>query len=364
MDTEKPGNSVAVFALTSGGAALARILTKKLGAHLYLPARLKVAGGLEEDLPENTFFFVNFRETLGKFFGAYRGFIFIMATGIVVRTIAPLLRSKYTDPAVVVMDEAGRFAISLVSGHVGGANRLARQLAALTGGIPVITTATDVRGKPAVDILAKQLNCVPVPPARVKEINRALAEGEPVWLTSQWPVPEELSRGFEAAGPYPSRGWEVIITRDPAVVKEKSLHLLPRNLIAGVGCRRGVSREMIISALDNVLAEIPGGIKRLKALATADIKKDEAAIFQAARHYGLPVQVISRDEIKELEGTYEESEFVKKTVGVGGVCEPAAIIASGRGKIVIPKRKMGPVTVAVAEEKLWWWDWGRGTGSA
>lgn len=363
MNTGRDRNNLAVFALTSGGAALAGDLATNLGAHLYLPARLENSS-VSKRLPESTFFFDYFRKTVSSLFSSYRGFVFIMAAGIVVRTIAPLLRSKYTDPAVVVMDEAGQFAVSLVSGHVGGANELAGRVAVTVGAVPVITTATDVRGKPAVDMLAKQLNCIPVPSGMVKEINRALAEGEPVRLSSRWALPEDLTRGFEIARLSSARGWEVIIDRDVGPAQDNTLYLLPRNLVVGVGCRRGVPGDVVIEALDSVFAGLPGGSNRVKIIATIDIKKDEEGIYQAAHHYGLPVKIVSRAAIKELAENYEESEFVKKTLGVGGVCEPAAIIASNRGRVIIPKRKIGPVTVAVAEERLWWWDWDRGTGNA
>jgi cobalt-precorrin 5A hydrolase len=363
MDIEKPGNKMAIFALTSAGALKAGKLAQKTGGRLYLPARLRQKNTAITGLPGNIMYFHAFKETVREAFYRYRAFIFVMATGIVVRTIAPLLESKYRDPAVVVVDETGKFAISLVSGHVGGANELARRVAGILDGTAVITTATDVEGKPAVDILAGQLNCIPFPIDRVKFVNRALAEGEPVFLKSRWPLPREAVKGFVTSTPASEGSWQVIVDSAPQEVANKSLYLMPGNLVIGVGCRRGTSGDLILEALEKVLVDIPGGKWRIKALASIDIKKNEEGIKYAAKHYGVPLKIVSRGEIEELEEVYEESEFVKKTVGVGGVCEPAAIIASNRGRVIVPKRKMNSVTVAVAEEKLWWWDWDPETGN-
>lgn len=357
MDIEKRGNNMAIFALTSGGAIQAGKLAQKTGGRLYLPARFQQENTVMTGLPGTTSYFHAFKETVREAFWRYRAFVFVMATGIVVRTIAPLLESKYTDPAVVVVDETGKFAVSLVAGHLGGANELARRVAVILDGTAVITTATDVEGKPAVDILAGQLNCVPFPCNMVKYVNRALAEGESVCLKSRWPLPREAVKGFNTSKPASEGNWQVVVDSAPQEVVNKSLYLLPRNLVIGVGCRRGTPGELILEAVEKVLADIPGGKSRIKALASIDIKKNEAGIKYAAKYYGVPLQIISRGAIEELEGVFEESEFVKKTVGVGGVCEPAAIIASNRGKVIIPKRKIKSVTVAVAEEKLWWWDW-------
>lgn len=363
MDIEKPAGKLAVLALTSGGADLAGFLASQLGAGLYLPGRLK---GRQQQaagrLPAHTTYFDQFGDTVERLFVTCSELVFIMATGIVVRTIAPLLRSKQSDPAVVVMDEAGQFAISLVSGHVGGANDLARYCATLTGGVPVVTTATDVRNKPAVDVLAQKLNCVPVPGDNVKKINRALAEGETVWLASRWTLPPVFTRGFALAAPPPGE-WKVVVTPELPAREEKTLYLLPRNLVVGIGCRRGVPGEVLIEAMEKVLAGVPAGPIRVRLLATVDIKMDEEGIYQAARYYGVRVHFVTREEIKKMAGTYQESLFVKKAVGVGGVCEPAAMVAANQGQIIVPKRKEGSVTVAVAEEKLWWWGLDREIGN-
>lgn len=360
MNIERPGNKLAVFALTEGGAILAERVSKQIDAALYIPNRL--TGFIDSDSTAEINYFKNFTETAQSLFGKFAAFVFVMAAGIVVRVIAPVLKSKYVDPAVVVVDEAGQFVISLISGHVGGANELARKIASLTGATPVITTATDVRNRPAVDMLAKQLNCIPMPLALVKKVNLALAEGKDVNIESSWPVPRHLTRGFIYKHSK-QVSWRVMITSDAKSQADNTLYLLPHNLVVGIGCRRGVPGEVIISALEQLIEVLPGGRNRLKALATIDLKKNEKGIYEAASYFNLPVRIIPREEIKKLNVTFKQSDFVKKTVGVGGVCEPAAIIASNMGRVIVPKTKAGPVTIAVAEEKLWWWDWDRVTGN-
>ncbi len=359
MSIDRQESNTAVLALTAGGVVQAKKVAARMNASLFLPERFRPEKNVVEGFTDNIHYFCQFKETVTDLFNNYKALVFIMATGIVVRTIASLMESKYTDPAVVVMDEAGQFTISLISGHVGGANLLARRLAGLTGATPVITTATDVEGTPAVDILASQLNCVPFPRPMVKQFNRALAEGDPVRLSSRWTLPEEIIQQFNMAS-LKDDDLQVIVDRAPGK-EEGPLYLLPRNLVIGIGCRRGVPGELIVDAVEKVLAGIPAGHQRVKSLATVDIKKDEEGIKYAAELYGVPVEIISRTDIEKLTGTFEESEFVKKTVGVGGVCEPAAMLACNQGRVVVPKRKMKAVTVAVAEEKLWWWDWGQET---
>lgn len=345
-------SKTAVLALTFGGAQLARRLAGLLeNVDLFLPQRL--AGGEVRD----ALYFEDWQQTVAEVFGGYRRLIFIMATGIVVRTLAPLLQSKQSDPAVLVLDERGQFVISLLSGHVGGANALARQVAGLLGSTPVITTATDVQGVPAVDLLAQALQCEVYPKGLLKVFNRLLVEGERVNLYCQWPLPSGFDQGFhpisakEWGSPYPT----VNIT-NRRLSRGQGLRLLlrPRNLVAGVGCRKGVSGEQIIAALKTAFRQAECSLLSLGALATVDLKMKEPGLQQAARYFRVPLVEVTREQIQQLNGNFTPSDFVQQQIGVGGVCEPAAMIASARGQLILPKQKLGPVTVALAEARLWW----------
>ncbi|MBM7854341.1 cobalt-precorrin 5A hydrolase [Desulfohalotomaculum tongense] len=345
---------IGVLALTSGGAKLAAELAPELKARVYLPQRLR------DRLNEtgSITYFENWNGCVQQAFQKHRGLVFIMAAGIVVRTLAPLLGSKHTDPAVVVMDEKGQFAISLLSGHRGGANELAGRVADICGAVPVITTATDVRGKAAVDVLAEKLNCTLRPLKRVKYFNRLLAEEEYVELYSQWPLPGDMTAGMRvrhwrevaSAGNFPS---VIVSNRDIEVEGEDYILLTPRNLVVGVGCRKGISAAEVISAVRDTFHLYKLALPAIKTLASVEIKKQERGLIEAAEHLQVPLRFVSREDIHNLAGCYRESEIVKQKIGVGAVCEPSAIHVS-RGKLLVPKQKMGRVTVAVAEQPLQW----------
>lgn len=355
MAIEK-GNRIAILALTRGGVRLAVTLGRQLGnAQLIVPKRLE-----REEHTQEAIFFDDWHSAARDAFREFSQLVFIMATGIVVRTIAPVLKSKLTDPAVVVVDENGSFAISLLSGHLGGANRLAKKVAELLKGTPVITTATDVNGVPALDNLAADLDCQVFPQAMLKVFNRLLVEGESIYLYSQWPLKVELGRGLAYIP-----GSLALVERGPGVyITNKVIHhspgkrlmLRPCNLVAGVGCRKGVSKEQVVSAIKSTFRRGGFSLLSLKCLATVDIKMQEKGLLQAAEYFKVPLLEVNREQIENLTGQYNPSEFVKETIGVGGVCEPAAMTVSGMGLIKVPKQKLGPVTVALAEAKLWWWD--------
>ncbi|ABO51214.1 cobalamin (vitamin B12) biosynthesis CbiG protein [Desulforamulus reducens MI-1] len=348
-------NRVAVLALTGGGARLAQKLVCLLeDADLYLPERLSS----DVDL-SHTAFYRKWQAVVKMIFRQYSQLIFIMATGIVVRTLAPLLQSKRTDPAVVVLDEKGQHAISLLSGHLGGANVLAQRIAVLIGGTAVITTATDVVGVPSLDVLAKALDCGVYPCQRIKLFNRLLVEGEPVQIVSPWAVKPEVMQGLTLSQPDNNRPKGPVVHITNHLVQHKGeprLMLRPKNLVAGVGCRKGVSGEQIVTAVKGAFRLADYSLLSLKSLATVDLKMQEPGLLQAASYFRVPLIEVTREQIKNLSVQYTQSDFVKEQIGVGGVCEPAAITASGMGQIKVPKQKIGPVTVAIAEAKLWWWD--------
>lgn len=335
-------DKIALWALTPGGAALAARLAAGLpGAELLVPEALLSAA--PDAVP-----FASLKTELAARFRAYRGHVCVMATGIVVRLIAGLLVHKAEDPAVVVVDEAGRFAISLVSGHLGGANELARRVAAVIGAQPVVTTATDVNGVPAIDLVALELGLAVENPAAIKRVNMALLAGEPVavhdpmgLLSGRVPgaVPDE-------AGELPARVW----VDDRAVEPPAgALVLRPRSLVAGIGCNRHTGademRELLLATLQ-AAGLAPASLARL---ASVDLKADEPGLSGLAAELGLPVDYFSREEIRRVEADVPTpSARVRHHIGVNSVCEAAAILASRGGTLIVPKRSSKNATVAVA----------------
>lgn len=250
--------------------------------------------------------------------------LFIGACGIAVRAIAPLVKDKTTDPAVVVMDEAGRHVIPLLSGHIGGANALAMQIAEKTGATPVVTTATDLRGLPAIDSWAVENDCAIENPAAIKAVSAAALAGRPVGVA----ITERQIRP-----PFPV-----------------TLFLRPRTLVLGVGCKRDTDPDAFEENALDFLRQCGVSLLSVRALATIDVKKDEAALNRFCEKYRLPLLPYSADALRDVPGVFAHSDFVEKTVGVGNVCERAAALASG-GVLLMGKTARAGITFALAGEK-------------
>lgn len=346
--------NIAVVALTAGGAKLANKIAHRFRAEVYLPVRLKEI----TDTLTSVHYFDHFDRCVEQVFVRHRQLIFIMATGIVVRKIAPLLVNKQVDPAVVVVDERANFVISLLSGHQGGANDLAHQVALISGATPVITTATDVCRKGAVDVLAKALQCSIYPVKRVKIFNRLLVENQRVNLYCQWPLPSHLNLKGLSLQPWSENialePPSVIITNRLIPYHNEIIKLRPRNLVVGIGCRRGVTAKEVIAAIKFVFARYKLSLLSLKQIASVDIKQDEQGLLEATANLKVPIKFVTRTQINNLAGQYNESDIVRKKIGVGAVCEPSALIVSEQGRLIVTKHILGRVTVAVAEQALWW----------
>ena len=280
------------------------------------------------------------------------GLIFVGAVGIAVRAIAPHLRHKTTDPAVVVLDEGGRFAIPLVSGHLGGANALARDLAAYLGAIPVITTATDGRGLFAVDSWAKAQGCLVKEPERIKLVSSKVLDGKQILLRCPWPIsgekPEEVSLTEE-------ENCDAAVTFDRE--KNTALHLIPKVLTLGVGCRKGTSQESLESAFQALLAEKNLAPEAFAQAASIDLKANEPGLLAFCAAHGWDLKTYSAEELAQVPGDFTPSPFVAQITGVDNVCERAAVRASG-GTLIQKKWKGAGVTFAVALAPLHFdWRW-------
>lgn len=286
--------------------------------------------------------------------------VFVGACGIAVRAIAPYIRDKTVDPAVVVVDEKGKYAISLLSGHLGGANEITRIIAEIAGAEPVITTATDLNQRFAVDEWAKKNHLRIGDMKLAKEISAAILNGETVGVSGEFPIegdlPEQLQYVSEAnrettlsTGDYPKIGFRISIHEGEGPF-EKTLHLIPQTVTVGMGCRKGISLEAAEELLDKVLKEHRLSMKSIEKLCSIDIKKEEAALKQLADKLDVPLQVFSAEELQQLDGEFTPSEFVSQITGVDNVCERTAVLGN-RGELIIKKQARGGVTLAVAVRK-------------
>lgn len=289
------------------------------------------------------------------------GLIFIGATGIAVRAIAPFVKDKLTDPAVVAMDEQAGFSISLLSGHVGGANDLALAVAGITGAVPVITTATDVRHRFAVDVFAKNQGLRWENRELAKRISADVLEGIPVGFFSDYPVEGVIPAGFTQKESCNRNLW--ITCKDQVeessflrmFLKEDAevLKLVPRTLILGIGCRKGVNIEQIRQSAEAALKAANLNIEGILMVATIDIKKEEPGLTAYGKELGVEFVTYTAGELERVPGEYADSPFVRETTGVGNVCERAAMaaaLACGGGRLLAGKMALDGVTVAIAEK--------------
>lgn len=279
--------------------------------------------------------------TAGRFSTA-EGLVFVGAAGIAVRAVAPYVRDKAADPAVVVVDECGRFAIPILSGHLGGANDLARAIAKVCGAVPVLTTATDANGVFAVDEWAKRQNCAIPDAGKIKRVSAALLAGGVVRLRGNWPIAGNPPPGLAVVDEGPCD-----IVLDVREGDGDGLRLVPRIAVLGVGCRKGAPREAVEAALEAVLGRSGLCVQAICAAATIDRKADEPGLRSFCLAHGWPLHCYSAAQLRGAGGGFTASAFVESVTGVDNVCERAAVLASG-GALFSRKYAGGGVTMAVA----------------
>ena len=324
----------AVIAFTRRGAALGRKLADALGGSLRVPERL--AGEMGEEG------FSSLDQWTRRAWSEADALVFVGAAGIAVRAVAPLVRDKFTDPAVVSVDEAGRFAVPLLSGHVGGGNRLALRLAELTGGQAAVSTATDVNGCFAVDVWACDRGLAITDRGLAKAVSAALLEGRTVGYASEEPLscPQGLTDGAAELGVW-------VTCRKAEGPFPRTLRLAPRCLILGIGCRRGTPEQAIAVAVERALDGLePAAVCRA---ASIDLKQDEPGLLAFCRGRKIPLSVYSAQQLQGAEGDFTPSDFVRTVTGVDNVCERAAVLAGG--ELIRRKTARSGVTVAVAKER-------------
>ena len=336
--------NIALTAFTSRGTELAGRLAKGLTEEghscvLWVPERLAPETG-----------FPGYRSLgpwTGERFADSDALLFVGASGIAVRAIAPYVRDKFTDPAVVSVDEAGRFAVPLLSGHVGGANDLARLVARRTGGTAVVSTATDVNGRFAVDQWARERGFYLDGREGAKRVSAALLSGISVGIESDFPIQGPLPQGV-VEGPAEAG---IALTLDPE--KQPFLHtvrLVPPVLHLGIGCRRGTSAETIAKVVEGVFQRRRLSLKGVSAVCSIDLKRDEGGLLTFCQGLGLPLTTYSAVELSAVPGEFTPSPFVRGITGVDNVCERAAVRRGGT--LIVPKQAMEGVTVAVSQVPL------------
>lgn len=332
---------VAVFAYSRQGCKTARRVMEHFAGHEVQPytmARFEEEGFGHICRPSKPFY--------GPIFNEVDAMIFVGSVGIAVREIAPHVRDKSTDPAVVSIDELAMFSVPLLSGHIGGANDLALELAQALGATPVITTATDINKRFSVDAWAARKGYAIASLSRAKTVSATILEQD-VPLSCDFPIVTGLPRGV-VAGETGDVGIRISICKDEPF--ERTLRLIPPVLHLGIGCRKGTDAQTIREAVKAVLEKHNIDIRALKCAASIDLKANEEGLLEFCREQELPVQFYSAEELKAVPGTFTSSEFVQSVTGVDNVCERSALI--GAEELIVKKTALNGVTVALAAEHL------------
>lgn len=294
------------------------------------------------------------REWVKRQFEQHRALIFVGACGIAVRFIAPLLKDKLSDPPVLVIDELGRFVIPILSGHMGGANELASLTAACLEAVPVITTATDLQGKFAVDLFAKKNGITILNKEGIAAVSSKVLRGEKIKVSLAEEI--EMSRPPEWMEVIPRRSGQkadILIDFDSETKKEALLYLKPRRLVLGFGCKKGKSGEELERFARNSLSGLGLGFADVAAIASIERKKEETGLVELAKKHGIPFMVFTKEELRAVDGSFSGSKFVEQTVGVDNVCERAAMAACTMGgRLLLSKQAENGMTIAIAEKKV------------
>lgn len=340
---------ISIICFTLTGQQTGEKLKKALEEQEHAVSLYTKSKYIPESIKEST------KEWAGKQFESADGIIFIGATGIAVRSIAPYVASKKTDPAVLVTDECGKFVISLLSGHLGGANELALQAAEALHAVPIVTTATDMEGKFAVDVFAKKNNCHIFRMKEAKEVSAALLAGEKVGFYSEFPWEGELPDGLvnccglrdenwisenepgtnvqndnqikSASDLFPKVGIAVTIHKNCTPFLSTT-HVVPQAVALGMGCRKNKEAQAVEKAAFTCLEENQIYPQAVACLASIDIKKEEPGLLALAEKMGIPFETFSSEELLAVKGEFTASSFVSRTVGVDNVCERSALKAA------------------------------------
>lgn len=307
-------------------------------------------------------------------FGKKEAILFIGACGIAVRAVSPFVSDKLIDSPVLVADEEGRFVIPILSGHVGGANELARELADTIGAVPVITTATDIRHNFAVDIFAVKNHLTIINKNGIAAVSAKILAGVQVTVSVEGLLAfdreiditekttgvlkqENLPKELKLVEYPPKQPTDIIITTQKEQLSRGVLQLKPKEYVLGIGCKRNKSYEEISQFISVHLDSLGITEQDVCIIASIDLKKKEEGILQWKDFFRIPYQTYTEQELNQIKGSFNASEFVKNTVGVDNVCERAAIAACGKnGILVLSKQMKDGITLAVAKRK-WTVQW-------
>lgn len=279
------------------------------------------------------------------------GIIFIGAIGIAVRSIADFIKSKIDDPAVVVCDELGKFVIPILSGHIGGANELALSIARELKSVPVITTATDINEVWAVDNWAIENKIKINNIENIKYISSAMLRNEKIGLISDLKIDYDFPPNIERDNKATESG--IVISPFIKSPFKYTLNLVPKCLAIGVGSRKNSNENSLIDLYESVLKKNKIDSYAVESVATINIKKEEKSILNLCKYIGLDLKIYTAQQLNEVNGEFNKSDFVKKITGTDNICERSCVKEIDSGEIIVKKTVGDGVTLAISMRKEW-----------
>ncbi len=350
---ERKDMKLSVISFTENGKQLSESIVKLLEKELEIKLYTKCEAGIKDDIYSDILFL---KKSVGDWakerMQEQNALLFIGACGIAVRAVAPHLTDKLHDVPVLVMDEKGKYVIPILSGHMGGANDLANHIAEKTGAEAVITTATDLNKKFAVDLFAKRNRLYIANKDGIVKVSSKVLAGKEITMS--------IEAGHEIIGgesgirfvPYPPMGVVDVVVTSKDDMFDTSLLLKPREYVIGIGCKKGKKANEIDDFILKAIKKKGISIMQIFALSSISQKRDEQGIVEWCRKEGIPFFTYTAEDLREVNGTFTKSMFVKNQVGVDNVCERAAVKACGEdGKLILPKVAENGMTIAVAKRE-------------
>jgi cobalt-precorrin 5A hydrolase len=356
---------IAIISITNEGALLAQGLTASLKGEIDVFAKV---GRNPAEAKE----YEHLGQLVATLFHQYDSFVFIMSVGVVVRVIAPHVRDKRYDPAVVVMDEAGSYAISLLSGHLGHVNALTRKVGESVNAQSVITTATDVLQKPAVDLLAVKINAAIEPFENLHTMNAAIDKGDSVSFFIDSTL-ANYETYIAAAEEFDVKLIDIKELADAAsydaavVITDKELYMVkpyvflrPASLVVGINCRPGATGSEILGAIADACRKAGRSTKSIAAIASSVVKEDEIGVLATAQQIEVPVRFFNAEELNQCIEKFglKKSAIIDEKSGtsIANICEAAALVAAKTDSLILEATLYNNVMIAIAEAKSPWWE--------
>lgn len=336
--------SLYITAFTSKGINLAKTIEKEYNGKLSVPKRLAKNTSLD--------YYDTLDSWTKEHFSTGNQLIFVGACAIGVRAIAPYVKDKFTDPAVLTVDELSQVVIPLLGGHVGGANELTLDIATFLGAIPAISTATDLQNKVAIDVWAKKHNLAISDKIFAKNVSAKVLEEQEIVLYSDFPIEIDLPKGMRKNNGGDNNNYDNSVFITTKKEPQNSLRLIPKILHLGIGCRRGKTKEEIDTVVNHIIDTADIDTRAIASVSSIDLKCNEKGILDFCEERNLPFYTYSAEILSDINGDFTSSDFVTKITGVDNVCERSALCSckSNDGEFIVRKQAMNGITVAIVQE--------------